>query len=112
MNKDETLKRLEEAQSLPVATVSDLRAIPNWISEEKLNEYLQGFVKPTGTCWLCEKTLYIEWGIVHGMAHCTNCGIDLMVFHYLKDEAGKEHRLEISLQYHPKNYSVNEPRGN
>jgi hypothetical protein len=106
MNKEETMKRLEEAQILPVATTQDLKGIPSWVSEEKLTEYLQDFVKPTGTCWLCEKELYIEWGLAHGVARCTNCGIDSRVYHYLKDNDGQERKLEISLQYHPKNYSV------
>jgi hypothetical protein len=106
MNKEETAKKLEEAKKLPVATVEDLIRIPKGISEDLLNEYLKAFVKPSKTCWLCDESLYIQWGIAHGVANCVECGIDVRVYHFVKNEDGEEIRFEQSLQYHPNNYSV------
>lgn len=108
MDREETIKRLDEAQNLPHASLEDLRSVPKGITEEELIEYLKDYLKPTGTCWLCEKDLYIEWGLQHGVANCTNCGMDVRVYHFPKNDEGKEIRFEKSLQYHPKNYSVNE----
>ncbi|MEN2464962.1 hypothetical protein [Ornithinibacillus sp. JPR2-1] len=108
MNKEEARKRLEEAQKLPVATADDLQNIPQGITKKKLNTYLKDFVKPEGKCWQCENRLIVEWGIQHGVAHCTTCGIDVKMYHYFEDSKGNKHRIELALQYHPKHYSINE----
>lgn len=108
MTEEEQIARLNEAQKLPVATVEDMRYVPKGISEEQLKMYLNDFAKPTGKCWLCEEELYVEWGLVHGISHCTTCGMDVREYHYLKDENGKEQRITRSLQNHPKHYSYEE----
>ncbi len=106
MNREETIKRLEEAQALPHATLEDLKYVPKDISEDLLSEYLKDYLKPTGTCWLCEESLMVNWGIQHGVAHCVNCGMDVRTYHFPKNDEGEEVRFERSLQYHPKNYGV------
>lgn len=108
MNREETIKRLEEAQSLPHATIEDLSTVPQDISEKLLTEYLENFAKPTGSCWLCQSRLWVEWGIQHGVGHCTSCGMEVRMYHFLKNEQGVEVRFEGGLQYHPKTFSVNE----
>lgn len=108
MNREESIKRLEEAQKLPHATLKDLRNLPKGISENKLSEYLKDYVKPTGVCWFCEESLMVDWGIQHGVAHCVNCGVDVRMYHFPKNDEGEEVRFERSLQSHPKNYSVME----
>jgi hypothetical protein len=108
MNQEQTVKRFKEALSLPSATIEDLRNVPKGITTEVLNDYLKQFTKPTGQCWLCENDLMIAWGLVHGVANCTNCGIECLVYHYLKDVDGDKQKIEMTLQYHPNNYSVNE----
>lgn len=108
MNREESIKRLEEAQSIPHATLEDLSSTPKGISEELLTEYLSSFAKPTGNCWFCQERLIVDWGIQHGIAHCTNCGMEVRMYHFPKNEQGEEVRFERGLQYHPKNFSVNE----
>ncbi|PHE64222.1 hypothetical protein COF68_05090 [Bacillus toyonensis] len=106
--REEVKQRLEESMNLPVATIDDLPYIPTGVSTEKLTEYLESFTKPSRTCWFCKDDLYVQWGIQHGMAHCNNCGFDVKMFHYFEDDKGEKVRLERSLQFHPKNYSVDE----
>ncbi|PGF05347.1 hypothetical protein [Bacillus toyonensis] len=106
--KEDTIKMLEEAKKLPVATLKDIPYIPSGISTEKLEEYLKDFAKPTGTCWACKKSLYLEWGLVHGIAFCTNCGMEVKKYHYFDNDKGKRVLVDVGLQYHPKNFSVEE----
>lgn len=108
VTREEQMKRLEEAQNLPHATLEDLQSIPKAISEQKLIEYLKDFAKPTGACWSCEEPLYIQWGLQHGVAHCSNCGMAARVYHFPENDSGEEIRFERTLQYHPKNFSVSE----
>ena len=108
MNREGTIARLKEAQKLPHATLEDFNSIPKGISEDELSKYLEDYLKPDGNCWLCESKLFLEWGITHGLANCTTCGMDVRVYHYLKNEEGKDVRIERSLQNHPKHYGVQE----
>lgn len=106
MNREETIERLKEAQELPHATLEDLRNVPKGITNEKLSEYLTAFLKPQETCWLCEKSLVVDWGLVHGMANCVECGMDVKMYHFPENDDGEKIRFERGLQYHPNNYST------
>lgn len=107
MNREETIKKLEEGKRLSVMTLDDVKFRPKNISEEEFAKYLSDFVKPTGKCWLCDSSLMIEWGIAHGVGHCSSCGIEVKVYHYFEKDGNKE-RWEASLQTHPKHYSISE----
>lgn len=107
MNREESIKKLEEGQKLPVMTLEDTKHRPSNITEEEFEVYLKDFVKPTGDCWLCNDKLIIEWGIQHGVGHCASCGIDVKAYHYFEKD-GKKERWTASLQTHPKHYSVSE----
>lgn len=107
MNREETIQKLEEGKKLPVMTLEDVKYRPKNISEEEFEKYLSDFVKPTGKCWLCNHSLIISWGLVHGIGHCSECGIDVKAYHYFEKD-GKRERWEAALQTHPKHYSVGE----
>lgn len=105
MNREESARRLQEAQSLAVMTLEDVHHKPKNISDEEFAEYLKDFAKPTGMCWYCENSLVVEWGIAHGYGHCSSCGMDAKMYHYFEKD-GKRERWEAGLQFHPKGYSV------
>lgn len=105
LTEEQQLERFEKGQLMPHATLDDVRFSEN-ADEEKLAEYLKTFLKPSGVCWLCEHTLYVEFGIIHGEVNCCECGIPARAYHYIEDNDGKKVRIERTLQYHPNTYSV------
>lgn len=105
MTKEQAAVILERAQALPHAEPSDFKNHPDWISEEEFATYLKDYSKPTGHCWHCEQRLVVDWGLVHGMAFCTECGMETKMYHYF-DKDGQKERWEYGLQYHAKNFSL------
>lgn len=107
-NATEAAERLKVSQELPSATSSDFKSLEGF-DTEKMDDYLKDFVKPTGNCWFCERSLVVDWGIAHGEAHCVTCGVGAKMYHRLENKEGKIEKLEMGLQYHPRNYSVEDP---
>jgi hypothetical protein len=110
LTREQQLKRLEEGQALPVATVEGLNLkLPEGVTEEEVNEYLSAYRLPDGKCWLCEGSLMVTWHpIVHGESECLTCGIGSRSKHYIKRDDVKVFSFEFTLQYHPKNFGVEE----
>lgn len=107
MTEDEQLKKLEDSQILPHATPEDFSYVPEYVNLEAFAEYLKDYLKPTGVCWLCDESLMYEWGLAHGVGHCTSCGMDVTLYHYF-ESGDKKERWYQPLQTHPRHYSVNE----
>lgn len=107
MTREETIAFLEKAQQMPYATPDDFKRQPKSITTEEFAEYLKDYAKPTGNCWVCEDRLVVDWGLVHGHAHCVECHTDVKMYHYFGEgKAEKEERWEYGLQNHPKHFSV------
>ena len=108
MTKEETVQKLNDSKLLPVATADDFNTLPKGVSVEELNTYLKNYLKPQENCWLCDKSLMINWHpIAHGESVCVKCDIGSRTYHYFETSEGRV-RWEMTLQYHPSNFSVQE----
>jgi hypothetical protein len=102
-------ERLELGMQLPVATVEGLKLqLPDRVTEEEVNAYLSDFAAPNRECWLCGDMLIVDWDIMHGETFCTSCGIPSRTRHYIKHGEETAFSFDRTLQYHPKNFSLEE----
>jgi hypothetical protein len=121
MNRNETIDKLNKlkSQNLPRMSYEDIQSIIEKrglkLTEEQIdicNKYLNSFVKLDNPhkCLMCEKSSY-SWGLCHGMAYCDECGWQYRIYHYIEDESKSNivgGRIEMTLQYHPDCFSVEE----
>ena len=128
MNKEETIQRLNQvtAMKLPKMDFQKLKEYgykPSDFEETEENiramdEYLGKFLDPRNDqigngCWLCgNKHVSISWGLAHGVAYSSCCGLSYVKYHY-PDDVTKEKKLfknqiTISLQYHPDGFYLDE----
>lgn len=86
--------------------------------EAELDEYFKDFAVPVVNaeskyrdqiCLYCGDTLFNEWSLTHGEAHCSRktCGWPSRIYHY--KIPAQDRMVTIGLQYHPSVMVVDEP---
>jgi len=45
-------------------------------------------------CLVCEREHSFSWCDTHGVGQCFSCGAPYLIYHYEKDDEGKERRVE------------------
>ena len=128
MDREETIKKLHEVQAmkLPHMTYEKYKEYyGNIVGFEETEEnikimdtYFDRFLDPRNDyigngCWLCgSKEVTLQWGMVHGIAYSDCCGLSYVEYHYpddiCKDKKLLNSRLNVSLQYHPDGFDINE----
>lgn len=113
MNREENIKKLEELRALSICKPEDVLKDLSKFNNDQLiiiKEYLSKFIKPSATnkkCMMCNEELCVNWGIIHGVAHCMNCGTNMVAYHYIKDNNNDLIvKINATLQYHGNCYSL------
>jgi len=105
------LDRMKSA-NLPQADASAFGALPDGTvhkdGDSDPTAAAYPFLPPQDECPNCGSR-DVDWGIVHGQAHCMNCGYPCRVYHYFR-EPGKDSdtRVVQVLWYHPSGLEVKE----
>jgi len=131
VEREEVINRLKEikAMQLPKMSYAKFKEYYGIISsfeetEENIkimDEYFCKFLDPRNDyigngCWLCgSKNVCLSWGLAHGIAYSDCCGLSYKKYHYpddiCKDRKLFNNRVDISLQYHPDGFEINEEEG-
>jgi hypothetical protein len=78
--------------------------VPHCSGDTELpDKYAEPFASHSddGACLCCGECVTFTWGLAHGEGHCYKCGWPARLYHFIKDETGKETRIVRLLQYHP-----------
>ena len=77
--------------------------------KEVIEKDLFRFHRPNegNKCIFNDETPMLSWGLAHGVAIDENTGLSWKCYHYFIIN-GVERKYNVTLQYHPDNYSISE----
>jgi len=113
---------MKTTESVKVCTATDLFNIEGEDAGDTikiLDEYLSIFAAPEkdGKCLHCDTVLdgmlgSFTWGLCSGEGKCSNCGWPARAHHNPENNEGPlfERHLEVILQYHPDNVTMDTER--
>lgn len=120
-SREEVINKLSElkAENLSHVTIEQFGELSSMFrthilsatdsEKEVIEKYLVLFHRPNegNKCIFNNEEPVLSWGLVHGVGIDENTGLSWKCYHYFIIN-GVERKYNVTLQYHPDNYSVSE----
>lgn len=121
-NKEEVANRLKELKerNLPHMTIEQFARISSYFAKDikeatedekkAISEQLIPFYRAEegpNKCLFSDEEPCLRWGLAHGTAYDEQTGLSWVCYHNFIIN-GKTQRYDITLQYHPDNYEIDD----